>query len=486
MSSYAVTTLHTKPESSGQPVGFRLGPWLLAVLVAAMFLAVSTGLTSLREVAVASFVLQLFTAYEITRVRSRLLSISSVFAALWIIYFPLRLLVITFGGPLPYYFPSVKAASSDQLILVCEVTTAVFLLFLIGRLFANRILHLKGTVDDVHMMYRQLFIVGVAGVSITATLSTFHLSSGILSNVGDVSLFAIAGASYMEATAGRKSYASPSLLLVAVASAFGYLNGFKLLMLMPVAAWLIGRAGAGDQLRLRYIVVVAAATTVAFGIIQGERDTTLAGRPAPNPIAALKSGLTSYDLASGVPADYQGVGIVGNVANGVLYRLKGADYYIVITDRVPSSVPYQHGRSLWEPALSILPGAKQFLDLEPQYKQLSLMGYADQIFFLQTLHPVAESMTEPGDLYLNFGIAGVMVGMLILGMLYGMFDRAFMIKGPVSAGVVAFAGLPLIEVDPNIAYILVTCGLRLGICVVLLTWISLSQRRPSLTEPGRT
>src|SRR5438132_3988764 len=227
-------------------------------------------------------------------------------------------------------------------------------------------------------------------------------------------------------------------------------------MLMPVGAWLIGRAGAGSRLRVRHILALTAATAVAFGIIQGERDALRNGRPAANPISALQVGVSSYDLASGAPANYQGVGILGNVLNGVLFRLKGADYYIAVSDVVPSLLPYQNGRGLWEPALSILPGAKQFLGLDPEYKSLSLMVYSNQVILGNTLSPVAESVTQPGDLYLNFGSAGVLVGMLILGFLYGTFDRAFIIKGPVSAAVVGYAGLALLEVDPNVAYILVT------------------------------
>jgi hypothetical protein len=322
-------------------------------------------------------------------------------------------------------------------------------------------------------------VVGVGAVGVTATLTFLHLSSGILGNVGQVVLFAIATASYLEAKAERRSYAS--LLLVMVAFTFGYLNGFKELMLLPVAAWVIGRAGAGDRVRLRHVVIVAVATAVVFAIIQGERDATLTGQSASNPISSLQLGLGNYDLAYGVPADYQGIGIVGNLVNGVLYRLKGADYYIAIADKVPSQVPYQGGRSLWQPALSIIPGAKQFLDLEPQYRQLSLGRYTDQVFVSEspTQDPSSQSTTEPGDLYLNFGIAGVVVGMLILGALYGTFDRVFKINGPVSAGIVAFAGLPLVGLDGNVAYILVTSAVRLGICAVLLTWISLSQRKPS-------
>jgi hypothetical protein len=57
-----------------------------------------------------------------------------------------------------------------------------------------------------------------------------------------------------------------------------------------------------------------------------------------------------------------------------------------------------------------------------------------------------------------------------------MFDKRFMIKGPISAGIVAFAGLPLVGLDGNVAYILVTCGVRLAIGAVLLSWLVLSQR----------
>jgi hypothetical protein len=479
LSSYALTTSQPRPGSFSKRLDFRPGPWALAYFVGILALAGETGALSLREVGALAFVIQLFTAYET-------LAISSVFAVLWIIYFPLRLLVITFGGPSPFYFPSVRTASPQQLVSVWDVTTAAFLLFLFGQVFANRIFSIRASVDNVHVTYGQFLAVGWFGMSVTAALTFLHASSGILGNIGQLVLFAIAGASYLEAKAHQRPYAS--LALVVAAAAFGYLNGFKELMLLPVAAWVIGRAGAGDRVRVRHVVIVATATAVVFAIIQGERDATLSGQPVRNPISALELGLGSYDLATGVPADYHGVGIVGNVVNGVLYRLKGADYYIAIADKVPSLVPYQGGLSLWQPALSVLPGAKGFLGLEPQYRQLSLGRYTDQVFVSQnpTQDPSSQSTTELGDLYLNFGIAGVTVGMLILGVLYGMFDRAFVIGGPVSAGILAFAGLPLLGLDGNVAYVLVTCSLRLGICAVLLTWLSLSQGRPSQKERART
>lgn len=486
MSSFAITASQTRPKSIGQWASLRVAPWVLGILVVALAFGGLTGLFSLREVAVIAFAIQLVTAYELTRVHERTLSVASLFAVLWIIYFPLRLLVITFGEPSPFYFPSVRAASPEQLVSVWEVTTAAFLLFLIGQLFTYNAVHIEHSVDNVHVTHRLLFVVGVVAVGVTATLTFLHLSSGILGNIGQVVLFAISGTSYLEAKAERRSYTS--LLLVLVAFAFGYLNGFKELMLLPVAAWVIGRAGAGNRLRVSYVLIVAVATAVVFAIIQGERDATLTGQSVSSPISALQLGLGSYDLAYGTPTDYHGLGIAGNAANGVLYRLKGADFYITIADKVPSLVPYQDGRSLWQPALSVLPGAKQFLDLEPQYKQLSLGRYIDQVLISEnpTQDLSSQSTTVPGDFFLNFGVPGVIVGLLVLGVLYGMFDRRFVVKGPVSAGILAFAGLPLIQLDANVAYILVTCGLRLGICAALLTWLSFSQRRRSPEARTRT
>src|SRR5438477_132672 len=115
MSSYVVTASQGALGSSVRRRGLRLAPWLLACLVAALAFGAPTGLLSLREVAVIAVATQLVTAYQIARVRERTLSISSVFAVLWLIYFPLRLLVITFGEPSPVRRTSKPRSSRDPM-----------------------------------------------------------------------------------------------------------------------------------------------------------------------------------------------------------------------------------------------------------------------------------------------------------------------------------------------------------------------------------
>src|SRR5438309_12075114 len=115
ISSNVVVASPTKSGSPSRRLNFRFSPWVLAYVVGVLIFAGTTGVLSLRQVAVIAFAIQLVTAYQLTRVHERTLSIASVFAALWIIYFPLRLLVITFGEPSPFYFAAVRAASPEQL-----------------------------------------------------------------------------------------------------------------------------------------------------------------------------------------------------------------------------------------------------------------------------------------------------------------------------------------------------------------------------------
>jgi hypothetical protein len=448
------------------------------VVIAAiiLFFALVLGLTRssvslpLREVAIVACVAQAFVAYGIARLGPRLLSVSTLFAALWIVYFPLRLLIITLGGPSVYYFPAVNAASANTLIWVWDVTTSAVCIFLIAAFLIHRRFAGHFVVHETSMAYGQFLAVGLFGIVVTAGLQLFHASSGILGNLGQIMLFSVAGASFMEKrqVGTRKRYAS--LVFVIVAVALGYSSGLKELMLMPIVAWVIGRICAGERIRARYVVAVVLVSIITFGVVQGARSVSQARGISPNPASALWSGLTEYNMAYGNPQHYSGFDIVSNAVGGILYRFKGVDYFMAITNQVPERVPFQHGQTLWQPALSIIHFERYFVHLDPQYSQLSLGRYVDQVFISQqpSSDLSSQSTTYVGDLYLNFGVTGVLVGMALLGALFSLFDDLFTLKGPISAGVVAFAGLPLIGLDRNIDYVLVTSGIRLIICALLL------------------
>lgn len=237
-------------------------------------------------------------------------------------------------------------------------------------------------------------------------------------------------------------------------------------------------------MRPGYLIVGAVAVVFAFTAIQGQRSSSASGRPLA-PADALIAGLTHYNLAYGVPQEYRGLGIVGNVLNGILFRMKGADYFMVITEQVPNSVPFQQGRTLWQPILSTVPGAELVVPLRPEYRQLSLGRYVNQTFISgpSRQDPSSQSMTYPGDLYLNFGAWGVLIGMIVIGGLLQLLDKYMRIDGPVSAGAFAFAGIPMLGLERNLAYTLVTTGIRIGIVLMLYRIISLRTSRHTDESP---
>lgn len=458
----------------------------VCVTVAITTIAISW---TLREISIVGFALQLVMTFVIARRSHRLLSLSTVFAGLWIIYFPLRLTVITWGGPSPYDFPAVANASTQQLVWLWLVLTGGFGCFTIGHFLLSQKKTTSFALNDLPITQGRYLGIGVLGLVVASALLVLHASSGILGNVGELSLFGIAGASYEEARSRSTRLIRGSVPLMLASVVLGYMAGFKQLALMPIIAWVVGRIAGGGRIRIRYVVVVFLAITLAFAVIQGERDSAASGKPTANPMQAAFTGLTQYNLAYGVRSNYQGLDLLYNAVGAILYRMKGVDYFLTIADRVPSSIPFQHGMSIWQPTVSTIPGYQYFVSLEPQYSQLSLGRYVDQQFVSQapSTDPSSQSMTYPGDLYLNFGLSGLFIGMLFLGVIFAWFDLIVSLDKAIGAAVFSFVGLPLIGIESNIAYSFVTSALRLLIAAVLVSFLyktSLIARRSSRSTPG--
>lgn len=74
----------------------------------------------------------------------------------------------------------------------------------------------------------------------------------------------------------------------------------------------------------------------------------------------------------------------------------------------------------------------------------------------------------PGDLYLNWGWGGVITGLALFGGLVGWVDRRFPARSALGAGLFAYAFLPLLSLDRNVAYQLFTLVLRTVIALVFI------------------
>jgi len=84
------------------------------------------------------------------------------------------------------------------------------------------------------------------------------------------------------------------------------------------------------------------------------------------------------------------------------------DAFVKIVQRVPDSIPYQWGETIWESLTVWIP--REFWPNKP-------MGLGDRLTItLSGEYGVGNtSPTGPGELYLNFGLLGLLIGMLLVG-----------------------------------------------------------------------
>jgi len=416
--------------------------------------------------------------------RSGVMSVRGIFSLTWFVFFPVRLISISVDRDSVRYYQSVRGASHRDLIWIWLLTTAAFVAFVVGAVLIERWRPPVPRVDEEAFSYSDFLALCIIGTFLYAALDLGGIASGILGTVATISLFGIAGASYCEIKR-LTTHRYLSAIFVVINSGLGYRAGFKEALLLPIAAWIVGRFVGGQRLRARYVVLAVLTVCIGFAAIQGLRVGRVASESDTNPISATLRGLTKYSLTDGERHSYQGVEIVGNVANGILFRLKGVDYLMEIMDAVPDRVSYQYGRSLWQPALSVVPGSSDLFSLDPDYRQLSLGRFVTTRLIFessQTDNRSSQSMTFPGDLYLNFGSVGIILGMGLLGVAFGAFDVLFRVSGPMTTGILVMAGLPLVAVERNLAYVIVTSVIALGVIAVTVVVIP---RGRALVTRGR-
>lgn len=433
-------------------------------IAAGLLIAFLPSSPPLKGVAVAGATSQVVLAIWITfGCAVRPLSVVGMFCGVWTVYFPFRLAMLSFSRPSVFFYESVNTASDEELKWIWLMLTLGFAGFGAAVYSVQRRPGNAPRMSDTP--YGMFLALALMGIVITLAIQIARLSSGLTSNFAVLGLFGVAGASFIEQsrTGHRRQFPWSGIAAVLLAI-LGYRTGFKEASLLPIAAWLIGRAYAGQRVKLRYIAIAAISMAIAFAAVQGQRAAFERGT-AVSSSEAIISGFTEIDLASGADSRFEGLGIAVNVIKGTLFRLKGADYLIVVVDRVPNPIKFQAGKTLWQPPLSILPGYSRVFDLDPDYRQLSLGRLVTTKFtsFNQPGNRSSQSLTYPGDFYLNFGWWGVTAGMVILGLILQAIDRLIVERGAMSAGLIGLIGPVLVAIDRNIAYTFVTAGLRIGI-----------------------
>jgi len=261
------------------------------------------------------------------------------------------------------------------------------------------------------------------------------------------------------------------LLATLAACVLAIVFGAKEYAVLPVVAWSVGHFAARRQFVTWGLVAVGLLGIFFYIGVQSQRVAVALGDRRQDFVGATAYGLHEYDYPTGLRRHKTGLQIPLNALAGITSRIRGADSLFVMHARVPQSVDFQQGRTIWQPAVSILPAAK-VLGLE--FTELSLGRYFNQNFWSLRpgSDPSAQAPTVPGDLYLNFGTWGVAVGLVTLGFVYAAIDRRAPISSATSAGLFAFAAIQMLSIDRNVAYLLVTGAIRYGLGLFLIAMLS--------------
>ena len=384
---------------------------------------------------------------------------------LWFLYFPLRLLVVQGDRTYFTFHPIVQSSTDADFVAVWVLAVAGLAALVAGARSARRLVREAVAVPKVDSSAYAM--VGFAGLAVSFTLLRSGASSGLFVQLGPLALFGIAALAYRDAVVGR--IGARATLFVVAGVYLGTIATFKEMALQPVLAWVLGTL-AGRQRRVPAWAVVAgiALSVVAFLGVQGLRTAAELQEPS-NLFRATVDAVTRYDLRTGsLDVDgKKGFEPVTNVASAISRRTSGVEALLLVRDQVPTQRPYYRGETLTEPLLSLFP--VRLGVASPEYPQLSLGRWFNTTFYAPDLrNNASQATTWIADLYMNFGVAGIAIGLYLMGLLIGGVDRAFPATTALGCGALAYVGSALVGIERNLAYSFAVTGIRLGILVLAI------------------
>ena len=231
-----------------------------------------------------------------------------------------------------------------------------------------------------------------------------------------------------------RSKAALALLAIFIppTMAFNFFTGSKQLFLMPLAMVATAHIIVTRTMRLRWILGFLLAITLLYPVSQVYRDYLFGRKLSAVQVISNPHyifGLMQRFVGTSKLDDYLVDGLVATSA-----RLDALAITSVITRDAGHRVPFQNGWSLGYIFVSYVP---RFL--WPDKPLTTIGGWVTDNF---GSGPWIDSATGPswiGELYFNFGWAGVIVGMGLLGVWFRWIQEAFL--APNATIPALFAGL---------------------------------------------
>lgn len=263
--------------------------------------------------------------------------------------------------------------------------------------------------------------------------------------------------------------------LIAVEVAFGFLSGFKSAFIGGAIIALIcyGKYRQRVPWKPVLVCIVLVVVSVPFNVqfrslalgTEGENSPELAYRAVGRTISDRSSA--SDAIVSWAPA-----------------RLRQLDNVAVVVRDTPEVHPMLYGRDLLiSPAVILVPRA-----VWPE-KPVIASGFDFAQEYLGQRSNVTSStgVTQIGDLFRNFGWAGVALGMFLLGLVFGGLSRVVRRAGPTGSLLVAASATILIRVESDWIALL-AAGVRImavtGLIALVVRTTLLRKRVPAGSNLG--
>ncbi len=342
--------------------------------------------------------------------------------------------LIVFSGVLAFYFgvhtvwlslqpsdyapiptPYADAVASSTALLGVAYLLLVTVFVLTGRRGPQQTAPTSGySLQALWTVFAFGFAVNLYGITIGAFQKSGTVASThnllIVQTLGTTALVAFASSvvqHYRSRTfVSGVTAVTQGLALLAFALAIGH----KSTIVAVLFVWLAARHYSHRHLRvISLLIAVAIFVFVLTPVIQSGRDPALlADRTAQQQVEITLATLPTriWSLVEDPASGLAGFDIVNQ-------RTNGSESLALAYSLTPSVYGYQYGSSLADVPLSLIPhqilAGKSSHDPTRAFS-LNYAGVQDDGFRGLTVSP-----TVPGDLYVNFGFVGVLVGFALLG-----------------------------------------------------------------------
>lgn len=436
-----------------------------------------------------------------SRGRVDILELGVATALAYLLLFPVRALVVLLNLD-GYVNVGVKVAPAGVQHLALAVAGFGFIgagLAYNSRLPANLGAKVKlpavGPLDEAPLWLAWLLWGG--GFAATAAVVVTNQSgsnliggSGALSSaVSAAAVYLVAGLCLLTRRAargapfGRAQLAVAVLAVTALAAAGQFKEPAIVALLTVVLAWRFTRGYLHPR---GMLLPVLAVIFVVFPLVQASRlaSDRLGTKSPVSVLAAVPGQIWNHSLRGGGPRTMRPWTPVTEPLVAASARLYSYDTTVLSVWYTPSAIPFQDGRTLALVAAGLMPRV-----LWPGKPPVGLgVWWATNYWNTPFGQPeVPQAIGHPAELWIDFGFAGVLVGLTLLGFAYRFL---FVATGPTrhALGMISYAVVfvTIIDVDRDLPFAYVTLGQRLtALAAPLVLWWAVNRvaRRPGLRKP---